>query len=76
VGGLGWNGDPPKPQRCGSFVVFSRYPDLGALNWYARREDVIWARDWPEVVDASGPGAKKVVVYPDASIQLIEEEAG
>lgn len=56
--------------------MFSRYPDLGALNWYARREDVIWARDWPEVVDASGPGAKKVVVYPDASIQLIEEEAG
>lgn len=72
LGGFTWKRDRPKPERCRSFIVFSKYPDLGALNWYARKEDVVWAREWADVVARLGTRPGRAVIYPDASIQIVE----
>jgi nickel-dependent lactate racemase len=72
VGGLGWSGDPPKPDRVGKLIVFSQYPDLGALSWFGRKQDLLWARSWAKVIGHIGDGRKRVAVYPNAAVQIIE----
>lgn len=60
------------PPRVRRLIVFNKYPEFAARDWFAGQENVIFARTWQEVrslLEKWHGSRARVAVYPDAAIQ-------
>ncbi len=60
------------PPQVGRLIILNEYPEFAARNYFNDQEKIFFARSWEEVrklLGASDGCPKRVVVFPDASIQ-------
>ncbi|MFP4647247.1 MAG: hypothetical protein ACLFN4_06455 [Candidatus Acetothermia bacterium] len=71
VGGIDWTPNNSLPEKVEKLIVYSKYVDKGQDWWFGPADQVEWMQDWDDIVEEVGADQKEVVVYPDATIQLI-----
>lgn len=72
IGGPDWNEKRTLPEKVKSLIIFSEYIDKGQSWWFGPQAKFKWVKKWGKVVDCIGEDNKKVGIYPDATIQLIQ----
>ncbi|MFW6013487.1 MAG: lactate racemase domain-containing protein [Candidatus Bipolaricaulota bacterium] len=71
VGGIDWTPNNSLPEKVEKLIVYSKYVDKGQDWWFGPADQVEWMQDWDDIVEEVGADQKEVVIYPDATIQLI-----
>jgi nickel-dependent lactate racemase len=62
----------PVPEYLNSFIYFTAYPELSALQWFVPSPKVVMLTKWDEVIarlQGNHGDKAKVAVYPNADIQ-------
>jgi nickel-dependent lactate racemase len=71
IGGCNWK-EKIIPKSIKKLIVYTKYIDIGQSWWFGPRKEINWFKDWDKVVNFIDKDNKNVVIYPDATIQLIK----
>jgi len=72
IGGRLWQPRSRLPSRVNRLMVFTPHIDRAGADWLAPPEAIIWLKTWDDVLKKlkmAYPGAARVVVIPDATVQ-------